>query len=362
MSNRVARALGWCGLCLTGTLAAQDAPAEPAVGVTAPLLPQATVDGSALYPDAACSQTAGLVTDQILALASNVSTSIGAPGSGQVRGAVALPDHGPGFAHNPRRPSEARYGTVEMVQALLRAAAVVEQELPGSGLVINDLGLVEGGPIAQHGSHQAGRDVDILFYALDLRGEPLPAVGVPLEPNGRGWDFKDLSDPRDDVRVRLDLRRTWRFVSALLEVAGDDVQRIFMAEHLRSLLLEEALRRKAPRRLVQRFEEITCQPGTPHDDHMHVRFHCTTEDLAQGCVDGVPVYPWRRQALKQLGLQPVVARPGQDADSRQAVAARTTTPGQARARAGVMHRKVREFLERRKAWLEAPHPGRPFCR
>ena len=29
----------------------------------------------------------------------------------------------------------------------------------------------------------------------------MPAVGVPLDPSGRGWDFKDLAVPTDDVRV-----------------------------------------------------------------------------------------------------------------------------------------------------------------
>jgi len=348
MCEPVARRLGvhglvWLSLCTP--LAAQDAPLQPECPPADAVAPPAATD-----------------VEPVLALAPAASTSVGAPGAGQVRGAVALPDRGPGFSHNPKRPAEARYATVELVQALVRAAAVVEQELPGSGLVVNDLGLEQGGPIAQHGSHQAGRDVDILFYANDARGEPMPAVGVPLEPNGRGWDFKDLSDPRDDVRVRLDLRRTWRFVQALLEVAGDDVQRIFIAEHLRTLLLEEAVRRKAPRVLVARFEQLTCQPGTPHDDHMHVRFHCTPEDMAQGCLDSMPVFPWRRQALKKLGLAPAIALPSRDAEAQRAVAERTTTPGEARARAGVMHRKVREFLERRKAWLEPPHPGRPFCR
>lgn len=297
----------------------------------------------------------------VLGLPPSHSTSVGAPADGTVQGSVALPDRGPGFVHNDRRPYEARFGTVEMVQAIVRAAAVVQGALPGSGLVVNDIGLEGGGPIRQHGSHQSGRDADILFYYLDRHGEPMPAVGVPLDPTGKGWDFKDLSVPQDDVRVRIDVPRTWRFMAALLEVAGEQVQRIFIVEHVRTMLLDHARKVRAPADLRARFGQVACQPGTPHDDHMHVRFYCTPEDLAAGCQDTPPFYPWHRQALKKLGLEPVKAPP-RSAKKRQAVKARTTTPAQARKRAGKMHWKVKEFLERRKQWQSKPSPGRPWCR
>lgn len=295
----------------------------------------------------------------VLAMDGSESTSVGGPNDGRVEGAVALPDEGPGFRSNARRPNTAaRFGTVEMVQALVRAAAVVDTELPGSVLFINDLGFEHGGPIPHHGSHRAGRDVDVLFYLIDREGEPMDPVGAFLDPRGRGYDFKDLADPADDVLVRIDLPRTWRFVHALLEgPRGDDVQRIFVAEHLRTLLLRQAERTRAPRAIRQRFEEITCQPGYPHDDHLHIRFFCTPEDMAEGCEDSGPTYPWRRLALREHGLRPVINRPRRDRPR-----AAQTSADEARAAAGPMHRRVEEWLTRREAWLEAPHPGRPFCR
>jgi hypothetical protein len=78
---------------------------------------------------------------------------------------------------------------------------------------------------------------------------------VPLEPNGRGWDYKDLADPSDDVRVSIDLPRTWRFVQALLAQDGEHVQRIFIVEHLRTLLLKQAEKARAPKRVVQRYPD-----------------------------------------------------------------------------------------------------------
>jgi penicillin-insensitive murein endopeptidase len=295
---------------------------------------------------------------RLMAMDGSVSTSIGGPRDGRVEGAVALPESGPGFRSNPNRPNEeAFYGTVEMVQALVRAAAVVHEEMGGE-LTINDLGFEEGGAIAHHGSHRAGRDVDVLFYLLDREGEPMPSVGAFLDRRGRGVDFKDLADPSDDVLVRIDLPRTWRFVQALLEGPhGDQVQRIFVAEHLRTLLMEHAERVRAPEAIRQRFGAITCQPGYPHDDHLHIRFYCTFEDMAGGCEDSPPFYRWRRLALREAGLRPAVNRPRPDRPR-----APRTSAEEARANAGPMHRRVEEWLERREDWMERPHPGRPFCR
>jgi penicillin-insensitive murein endopeptidase len=275
---------------------------------------------------------------------------------------VRLPDKGPGFRHNPRRPDGARYGTVETLQAIVKAAAVVDRDMPGSQLTVNDVGLQDGGPISQHGSHQAGRDADILFYALDAAGKPIPAVGVPLDPKGEGVDFKDLAIPDDDQKVKIDLPRTWRFVQALLEVAPDQVQRIFIVEHVRTLLLTEAEKQRAPKLIRQRFEDVTCQPSTPHDDHLHVRWFCTPEDMAAGCEDSVPVYPWRISALHALGLEPIIASSKRTREEREARAARTTTAAEAKAKAGPMHWKVTKFLKEREAWLKQPHPGRPYCK
>lgn len=295
----------------------------------------------------------------LLALEGSLSTSIGGPNDGSIRGAVALPESGPGFRSNGHRPNTtAVYGSVEMVQAIVRAAAVVDEEMPGSVLFINDLGFEEGGPIARHASHQAGRDIDVLFYLLDEDGEPREPIGAFLDPRGRGVDFKDLENPDDDVDVQMDVPRTWRFVQALLEGPNTNhVQRIFVAEHLRTLMVEHARRSRAPRAALERFEQISCQPGYPHDDHLHIRFHCTPEDMAEGCEDSGPVYPWRRDELRALGLQPVIHRP-----RRRRARAPRTTAADARAAAGPMHARVTEWLDRREAWLQPPRTGRDFCR
>jgi penicillin-insensitive murein endopeptidase len=308
-------------------------------------------------PDGATEQDApeGPGPEAILEMKGARSTSLGAPNNGKVEGAVPVPMHGPGFRYNPRRRPEARYGTVEVVQALIRAARVVEQEMPGGELTINDLSLKEGGPIAHHGSHQSGRDADTLFYLRDKNGNPHPSVGAPLDPQGKGVDFKNLATPKDDVPVRIDLPRTWRFVQALLADPEARVQRIFVVEHLRSMLLQQARKSDAPRSVVRKFKHVTCQPSYPHDDHFHIRFFCTPQDLRQGCEDSLPIYAWHRRFLRKKGVEPVVTeRPPKPSPE-------ITTHEEAREEAGPMHERVKEFLERREAWLDKPHPGRPYC-
>lgn len=294
----------------------------------------------------------------LLALPGSTSTSVRGPNDGELRGGVPLPMTGPGFAFNPLRSERARYGTVEVVQSLVRAAIAVHRELPGSELVVNDLGLRRGGPIAHHASHQAGRDVDVLFYVTDRAGNALRGVGAPLDPAGEGVDFRNPADPSDDVPLRMDVIRSWRFVEHVLLDTNAVVQRIFVAEHLRTILLEHARRVSASPVAIARFEEVTCQPSTPHDDHFHFRFFCTAEDIRRGgCEDSAPIYPWHRTALR---AQRVAPRPAQPRPDRPR--APTTSEAEARAEAGPLHPDVQAWLDRREAWRRQPHPGRRYCR
>lgn len=347
-----------------GTGAEAESPPSP----TPPAQAEQTLspDSGDAGPDAALARDEGLDGDieeeggpDVMSLDGAVSTSIGGPSDGRLEGAVPFPKQAPGVILNPRRLNEGgHFGTVEMIQALVRAAAVVDSALPGGHpLVINDLCFREGGPIPHHGSHQSGRDVDVLFYLFDREGNPRPAKGVPLNLKGRGWDFNDLEDPEDDLFVKLDAARSWRFLQALAEDNESLLQRVYLAEHLRTLMLKAARRAKAPRAARQRIEALTCQPGTPHDDHFHLRFFCSTEDIEAGCQDSGPIYPWRRQQLRTADVAPVISRP-----RRNRRRSKTVSAGEAATKAGAMHWKVTAFLREREAWSEQPHPGRPWCR
>ncbi len=335
---------------------------EPALAKPPPAKDTAvTVAETVTAARAPAAPTPALTLDALLASlpSASESTSIGSPTNGHLEGGVPLPLQGPGFRHNDKRSRDARYGTVEAVRAIARAADRVAKEAPGSELVVNDLGLPKGGKISHHGSHRAGRDADILFFLRDDAGNTRPAVGEAIEPDGAGYDYKDLSIPDDDVRVHFDAARTWRFVRALLEDEEAEVQRIFVVEHLRAMLLAEAERTHAPRAIVQRFADVSCQPGYPHDDHLHVRWYCSFEDLTKGCEDLAPLYPWRAAALTAAHIKPVLAKRAKADDPAEVV---TQEQAEANVKKQEPHPEVLAFLARRKAWEKQPHPGRPYCK
>jgi penicillin-insensitive murein DD-endopeptidase len=288
-----------------------------------------------------------------------LSTSLGSPSNGHLQGGVQLPLRAPGLRYNERRPENARYATVEVIAAIARAAQQVAQRFPESELVVNDLSLPTGGRIAHHGSHRAGRDADILFY---LRGDDArftPSVGAPIDPQGIGFDFKDLSDPSDDLRVHFDAQRTWHFVAALLADRDAQVQRIFVAEHLRAMLLAAAEREHADPATVALFSDVSCQPGYPHDDHLHVRWFCSLEDLRAGCEDLPPLYPWRKDLLSAAGIEPTLAARTRSSDPAPLT---TNEDVEREVKRQKPHKDVLAFLARRKVWEKQPHPGRTYCK
>ena len=290
-------------------------------------------------------------------LSTAATTSIGSASNGTLEGGIRLPKSGPGFRYNPKKRDQARYGVVELINAVIAASAAVDRELPGSQALIGELSLAKGGPLSGHGSHQAGRDVDVLFYLLDADGQPFESMAIPLDPSGAGTEYGDLQDPSDDRPVTLDLARTWRFIQAMVEDKDAAVQRIFVVEHLRTLLLEEAARAGASAATIQRFGELACQPGFPHDDHLHIRVFCSPDDIDRGCTDTAPIYPWRRKALAASGRS--AKKPG---PRKKGSRPKLTSHAAARAKAGPMHQDVIDFLDRRRAWVKKPHPGRPYCR
>lgn len=293
-----------------------------------------------------------------LSLSADYSTSTGSPTEGALAGGVPVPLHGPGYRFSPIKDEDSRYGTVELVQALVRAAGVVHDERPGNNITFGDLGREQGGDISGHASHRAGRDVDIYFYLLNADDTPFGGKAIPLDLDGKGFDFGDLADPDDDVAVHIDVPRTWRFLQAFLSQEELAVGRIFVVEHIRSMLLHEAKVQKAPKDIVQLFSDVTCQPKAPHDDHLHVRVFCTADDIAEGCEDTRPIFPWHKKRLKKADTAPVIAVRSKKKKKKKS----TKGIAKARADAGEIHEDVAAFLDRRNDWARKPKVGRTYCR
>ncbi len=240
------------------------------------------------------------------------SISRGTPNKGELIHGRRLPEKGRGFYSNPKRPNQtAVFGTDEIIRMLVDAGADLDRWAPGATLYINDISFAEGGPIPHHASHRAGRDADLMFFSLDADGDVAEPICIPYDAEGRAvWDNDTPADPSDDEPRTFDVRRNWLVVRSMVENDEANVQRIYVAEHIRALLLDYARAHDQPTWVIERAGDMMCQPGPPHDDHFHVRIFCSAEDYRQGCRDKWPMFPWRRTELAQLGItDPRLTRP-----------------------------------------------------
>lgn len=232
------------------------------------------------------------------------TVSLGGPNHGKLAWGRSLPQRGKGFISNPGRTNpEAEWGTDELVGAIIKVGADLQRLAPGPPLVVNDLSLPEGGEIPRHQSHEAGRDVDLVFFLTDLEGAPLRPRAVRFDDEGRG----ELRGT--DREVLFDTPRNWIVLKSFILNDEANLQRVFVSEGLRALMLEHAREAGEPGWVVERAGEVMCQPSVPHDDHFHLRLHCTAEDYRRGCRDSWPIYPWRRTEMARLGIPVVETAP-----------------------------------------------------
>jgi penicillin-insensitive murein endopeptidase len=162
----------------------------------------------------------------------------------------------------------------------MRAGALVQGSVPGSPpLGVGDLSRAQGGSIRPYSkSHQSGRDADLAFYAVT---------------SGKPESLTDLVAFGSDLRAKtgdelmFDVRRNWVLVRGLLEDPEIDVRWLFIAPALARALIEEAQRSHASEALRSRAAATLHQPSDAplHDNHLHVRIRCSTEERARGCED-----------------------------------------------------------------------------
>lgn len=188
------------------------------------------------------------------------SVSYGRPSSGQLYNGVPLRD-GPGL--QVRNVPEA-YGTERTIKLLKAATADVQARWPNSpDLVVGDLSLAGGGPMAPHRSHQSGRDVDLSFY---YRGN----VQLPNFENMTARNF--------------DARKNWHFFKLLID--SGHVEFIFVHMRLQKQLYEYArsigYTKAQLREIMQYPRSENARVGIirhtgGHDNHSHVRFTCAPD-------------------------------------------------------------------------------------
>jgi penicillin-insensitive murein endopeptidase len=232
------------------------------------------------------------------------SVSIGTFNAGALRHGRKLPPRGVGYMVPPLWVArDSSYGTDEIVGMIVRAAQRVATEYPGALLGVGDLSLRGGRDSELHRSHRAGRDADLIFYAVDEKGRPVaPANSMPRYgtddrrartpgPQDHGVVFGPFS-PR-----WLDIPRNWALVRALLEDPLGEVQYLFCNERIRQQLLAYARSIGEDEALVERAEALLRQPSDSavHDDHLHLRVHCASDDRGLGCQDRGPLRWWKKR-------------------------------------------------------------------
>jgi penicillin-insensitive murein endopeptidase len=225
------------------------------------------------------------------------AVSRGRPNLGWLKRGVAIAERGPGFVR--ARPGEdTRWGTPSLVSAIERAAHAVHSVLPGEPLRVGDLSARSGGRHSRHGSHRSGRDVDLIPYVTDGWGRSAPGRGfLAFDRFGVALASTDSDVESDSAPIGLrflDLARNWLLVRALLRDPQAQVQWIFCSQGIKALLLRYAADHESDPELLVRASYILHQPseGRSHDDHFHVRVMCTPDEIAAGCDDYGPQWPW----------------------------------------------------------------------
>ena len=232
------------------------------------------------------------------------SISFGPAHRGTILNPARVPRRGTGFWSPPRWHNRGlRYGTDEMIALITHAGRQMHASDRRAVIGVADLSLKHGGPSAWHRSHQTGRDVDLLFFALDAEKNPLKMTSMVHFRNDGTGTLPGETPEQPAQTIYFDSARNWRLVRTLIENPIAQVQYIFVSNGLRHLLIEHARAAGEPEALVLTASHLMRQPGvSPHDDHFHVRIYCAYTDRALGCVDR-GMLRWNKKDYK-YGTEP----------------------------------------------------------
>lgn len=208
----------------------------------------------------------GLQADMTLRIYTDVrisrSMSVGSVNAGRLEHAEPLPPHR-GYVI---RDAARAFGTAETVQWLLEAFAALHERDPDAPPVrVHDLSRAEGGHLADHRSHQSGRDADVAYYRTDCRRGPCAF--------------------RTTTAETLDAERQWALFAYWLRAGVVDM--IFVDRALHAPLYEAARRAGATAEELSRWFQYPRAGGNPygvirhfpnHANHFHVRFVCPEGD------------------------------------------------------------------------------------
>jgi penicillin-insensitive murein DD-endopeptidase len=197
--------------------------------------------------------------------------------AGYLRNGKPLPDRGDGYVI-PRTWAERGnvFGTAALIGLVQRVGRRLHKGDPDATLYVADLSPEGGGPSSWHRSHKNGRDVDLIFYAVDGEGNLAPAPDHMIRFDDDGGA---VASDGTDLGLRFDTRRNWQLVRALVTDRSVAVTNVFIYAPLRRRLLLYAVANDEPASVIRRAAQIMSQPSdsSPHDDHMHIRIACQAD-------------------------------------------------------------------------------------
>lgn len=237
------------------------------------------------------------------------SVSYGAGNHGRLLSAVRLPRAGDGYWIPPRWAARgSNFGTDEMIRFVIHLGRQMSRAYPGSKMGVADISPQRGGRSRWHRTHQIGKDVDLLFFAVDRRGRPVRSDSM-LHFSADG-EAKFRSAQGAERVLYFDVERNWHLVKSVIENPIARVQYIFVFDPLKQMLLDYATAIDEPPDIVQQASYLLHQPSDSacHDDHFHVRLYCSKADRMIGCRDRGPLR-WTKKDRKYRDQPRVAAMP-----------------------------------------------------
>lgn len=212
------------------------------------------------------------------------SVSCGAVNKGRLLNASELSRAGVGFViPKPWYRRGRRFGSDSMISLIVAAAKHVEKTLPEGTLAVADISQKGGGAIGLHKSHQSGRDVDLIFYALDDKGDPFrPDSHMAYYGElGEGLYSKAPMRSADIKRRFFDLARNWQLISYLAKQQKTPVTHVFVSSRVKRWLLQYAKSLGEPKELIKRVNVLLKKDKKGlHNDHFHVRIGCDSKSAS----------------------------------------------------------------------------------
>ena len=178
---------------------------------------------------------------------------------------LAHPTRGTNFGHD------------RLVFGLMSFGVYLREQLgdhPDHRLRVHDISSKEGGKQERHINHQMGLDVDLAFYATDLKGNVTSSKWTSYDADGKSVDGHCLFDVGRNWEVVVGILRNEHFGDIRSILISNDLKKKLLThahKQLIELASEDETERAELEALIKEAEALMRQPrSSPHDNHFHL--------------------------------------------------------------------------------------------